>query len=104
MDLDELDDVFAASNARARRGRRLARLTFVATAGLTAFFVTLGVVLADPCSQMMCPMFETPPGPNVAQVTMGLGIAGLAAGLVWMWRILRAGRDLAARSSRFHRY
>ena len=103
MDLDELDDAFAASNARARRGRRFARLTFVATAGLAAF-VTLAVVLADPCSGMMCPMFETPPGPNVAQVTMGLGIAGLAAGLVWMWRILRAGRDLDARSSRFHRY
>ena len=100
--VDQLNDAMAESNARAKLGQRLARVTLVVTAALAAF-VTYAVVVADPCAGMMCPMFQTPPGPNVADVTLGVGLAGLAGGLLWMWRIVRADRDPDARSSRLRR-
>ena len=102
MNLDELNDALAESNARGRRGRVLAWLTLAMTAALAAF-VTYAVVVADPCPGMMCPMFDTPPSPNLADVTFGVGFAGLALGLLWMWRIVRADGDPVARSSRLHR-
>jgi hypothetical protein len=99
MNLDQLNDALAESNARARRGRELAWMTLVLTAAL-AGFVTFLIVTANPCAGMMCPMFDHPPGPAVGDVTMGLGFAGLAVGLLWMWRIVRADRDPDARSWR----
>jgi hypothetical protein len=101
MDIDELNALMADSNRRARQGHVLARLIFAAAAGLSAFAAYV-VVLADPCSGMMCPMFVRPPGPNLGDFTLGGGFAGLALGLTWMWRILRADRDPQARSSRLH--
>ena len=99
MDLDQLNDAMAESNARARKGRTLAWVGFVVTAALVALVVYV-VVVADPCAGMMCPMFDYPPSPNVGDVTMGLGFGGLAVGLLWMWRIVRADRDPDARSWR----
>jgi hypothetical protein len=99
MDLDQLNDALAESNARARRGHALAWVTLVVTAVL-AGFVTYVVAVADPCAGMMCPMFDYPPGPAVGDVTMGVGFTGLAVGLLWMWRIVRADRDPDARSWR----
>ena len=99
MELDQLNDALAESNARARRGHSLARVTLVVTAAL-AGFVTYVFAVSDPCAGMMCPMFDYPPSPNVGDVTMGLGLAGLAVGLLWMWRIARADRDPDARSWR----
>jgi hypothetical protein len=102
MDIDQLNHAMAESNARARRGHNLAWVMLAMTAALAAF-VTYAFVVADRCSGMMCPMFEALPWPNVGDVTMGAGFAGLAAGLIWMWRIVRADRDPDARSSRLHR-
>jgi hypothetical protein len=99
VDLDQLNDALAESNARARRGHALAWVTLVVTAALAAF-VTYVFAVADPCGGMMCPMFDYPPGPTVGDVTKGLGLAGLAVGLLWMWRIVRADRDPDARSWR----
>jgi hypothetical protein len=99
MDLDRLNYALAESNARARGGRALAWVTLVMTAAL-AGFVTYVVAVADPCAGMMCPMFDYPPGPTAGDVTMGLGLAGLALGLLWMWRIVRADRDPDAGSWR----
>ena len=102
MDFDELNYAMAESNTRARRGRRSAWIGFVVTTALVAVFVLL-FTTADPCSGMMCPRFKAPPSPNLADVTLGVGLAGLAVGLIWMWRIVRADRDPDARSSRLHR-
>ncbi len=99
MDVDELNDFLAESSRRARFGRAIARLIFVLTAGLVVFLVS-AFVLAPP--QCMCPMFATPPeafGLPLSVVTP-LGIAGLAAGLFWMWRIVRADPDPEARTWR----
>jgi hypothetical protein len=99
MDLEELNDALAESNVRAREGRALARVMFVATVALAGFLAY--VVLAAPkCGGMMCPMFDSPPSPNIGDVTMAVGLAGLLIGLVWMWRIVRAEGDPDARSWR----
>ena len=100
MDFDELNDFLAESNARARSGRALAWAMVVLTAGLVAFLV-YALILAPP--QCMCPMFQTPPeafGLSIGVVTVGLGFAGLAAGLIWMWRIVRGDRAPDTRSWR----
>jgi hypothetical protein len=99
MDLDELNDALAESNARARKGNAVAWVTFVVTAVLAGFLTYVSVV-APQCGGMMCPMFDSPPGPSVGHVMLGLGLAGLAVGLTWMWRIVRADRDPDARSWR----
>jgi hypothetical protein len=99
MDLDQLNDALAESNARARRGRELAEVMLVVTAAL-AGFVTYVFAVRDPCAGMMCPPFDYPPSPNIGDVTMGVGLVGLAVGLLWMWRIVRADRDPDARSWR----
>jgi len=75
---------------------------FVSTVVLVALVVYV-FVLAPPQCGGMCPMFDTPPSPNARDVTLGVGLAGLAAGLIWMWRIVRADRDPDARSGRLHR-
>jgi hypothetical protein len=102
MDLDEVNDLMAESNALARQRHLLAWLMLIGALGLSAF-ATYAVVFADPCSGTMCPMFVEPPGPSVGSITIGVGFAGLALGLLWMWRIVRADRDPDARSSRIHR-
>jgi hypothetical protein len=94
MDFDELNTALAESNMRARLGRTNARLMFVLTAGLVALFVYV-FVLAPP--QFMGPIGYIEP---IDRVTTRLGLVGLAAGLFWMWRIVRADLDPDGRSWR----
>ena len=100
MDFDELNTFLAESNKQARHGRTIARLTFVVTTALVAFLLAYAFVLTPQC---MCPMFGTPPetfGMSLG-VAIGLvGFVGLASGLYWMWRIVRADLDPDARSWR----
>ncbi|MDQ3129123.1 MAG: hypothetical protein M3Q66_11815 [Chloroflexota bacterium] len=101
MDFDELNDVLAESNRHARHGRAIARLILVLTAGLIVFLLALAFVVApSPC---MCPMFATPPeafGLPLGVILVTVGFVGLAAGLFWMWRIVRADPEPDARSWR----
>jgi hypothetical protein len=100
MGFDELNDAMARSNARARRGRVLARLMFTATAGLIGFGAV--VYLLTP-SCFMCPMYIEPQGPITDDTVMAFGLAGLAVGLLWMWRIVRADPEPDSRSWRYRR-
>ncbi|HET7473298.1 MAG TPA: hypothetical protein VFJ71_09255 [Candidatus Limnocylindrales bacterium] len=104
MNLDELNRAMAESNADARYGRRVARLTFAVTSALVAF-VFCETVLASP-NVMGDSMFA--PVPNVVGIPLGvliegLGFAGTAVGLIWMWRIVRADGDPHAPSWRHRR-
>lgn len=92
MDFDELNDAMAESNRRARRGRTFARLTFASTVALVMFAFFL--LAAAP--GMMGGMG----GPDTSQIDI-LGLVGLATGLYWMWRIVRADPDPDARSWRY---
>ncbi len=94
MDIDDLNDAMAESNRRARRGRTIARLLFGGTVGLIAFALLFFFVIAPP--MCMCPMFPNPPGLFGIPRDLIIGIAGTvgtAAGLFWMWRIVRTEPD-----------
>ncbi len=96
MDFDELNDAMAESNRRARSGRTIARHTFASTVLLV--MVTFIVVAAAPTG--MGPV--TPPIEMMLTTPLGqLGLVGLATGLFWMWRIVRADPDPDARSWRY---
>jgi hypothetical protein len=100
MDFDELNDHMARSNARARSGRALAWLMFSMTAALVGFVAFLALV-DPPCGGLTCPMFIIPASPNIGDALDGLAAVGLAAGLLWMWRIVRSDGDPEARSWRY---
>ncbi|HTG41781.1 MAG TPA: hypothetical protein VK697_09225 [Methylomirabilota bacterium] len=77
-----IDDLFAKSWRRARRGRATARL-MLAAAILAVAFMILFVLAA--------PNYTYTPEPNPPDVLVfGIAVLGFAIGLAWMWRILRA--------------
>ena len=77
-----IDDLFAKSWRRARRGRATA-LLMLAAAILAVAFIIL-IVLAAP-NYMYTP---EPKPPDV--IVLGIPVLGFVIGLAWMWRILRA--------------
>ncbi len=89
MDFDELNDAMAESNRRARRGRTIARQMFASTVALV--MVAFALFAAAPTG-----MGSFGPSPIEGVLTMPigqLGLVGLAAGLFWMWRIVRPDPD-----------
>jgi protein-S-isoprenylcysteine O-methyltransferase Ste14 len=83
-DLADLDEFMAQSNAKARRGREIARGLVTAVLVLLAFVGLLFLNLPDP---MGAPFFE----PSLSEwILPGLGVLGILVGLAWMVRILRA--------------
>jgi hypothetical protein len=83
-DLAELDEFMAQSNAKARRGREIARGLVAAVLVLLAFVTVLLLNLPDP---MGGPIFE----PSLSGwILPGLGVLGILLGLAWMVRIFRA--------------
>ncbi len=93
MDFDVLNDAMAKSSRRAQRGRAIAELMIVLTAGLVA---VLGFVFISGPPQCMCPMFESRTeafGLPWSVIIGMVGFVGLATGLFWMWRIVRADPD-----------
>jgi hypothetical protein len=96
VDLNEFNEFMEESNARARRGRRLARLMFAAaliTLGFPAFFF----IAAPNGPQGM--YLEEPPALGVAAPVVA--ILGIVIGLAWMIRILRADPEPDSRSWRY---
>ena len=94
MDLDEFNEFMEQSNARARRGRRLARMMFAAAIIALAVYAFLFVA---------APNFTDGfynPGP-IGLLVPAIGVAALAVGLVWMIRILRADPEPDAKSWRY---
>jgi hypothetical protein len=90
----DLYEFMQESNARARRGRRLAHAIFAVgliPLGLAAFFF------------IAAPNFTGgfyDPGP-IGLIIPAIGFAALFVGLVWMIRILRADPEPDAKSWRY---
>jgi protein-S-isoprenylcysteine O-methyltransferase Ste14 len=83
-DLAELDEFMARSNAKARRGREIARGLVTAVLVLLAFVTFLLLNLPNP---MGGGFFE----PSLTRwILPGLGVLGILLGLAWMVRIFRA--------------
>jgi hypothetical protein len=82
---DRVDDLFAKSWRRARRGRATARLMLAAAILAVAFIIL--IVLAAP-NYMYTP---EPKPPDVFM--LGIPVLGFVIGLAWMWRILRANPE-----------
>ena len=80
-DLAELDQFMARSNAKARRGRRIARLIFVAAVWFVALVAFL--VIAAPNTM----------GPEPDRWPLVAGVVGAGVGLLWIIRIIRADRE-----------
>jgi hypothetical protein len=77
-----IDDVFAKSWRRARRGRATARLMLAAAILAVAFIILFGLA---------APNYMYTPEPNPPDVLVfGIPVLGFVIGLAWMWRILRA--------------
>jgi hypothetical protein len=96
----DLDEFMARSNARAWRGRRVARALFaeaVFMIGFLAFILVMGPNTIDPMMR--------PSGLVTAMgiIVPGAGAIGLLIGLAWMWRILRANPEPDSRSWRYRR-
>ncbi len=96
MDLKELDDFMADSNARALRGRLLAHellgLVILVIFCLAAFLFIAAPNFIDGMS--------LGPGPFPA---WALGAAGIVVGLVWMVRIARAKPEPDTKAWRYRR-
>jgi hypothetical protein len=92
--LNEFNEFMEQSNARALRGRRLARLMFAAALiplAVAAFFF------------VAAPNFTGgfyDPGP-IGLLVPAIGVAALVVGLAWMVRILRADPEPDAKSWRY---
>jgi protein-S-isoprenylcysteine O-methyltransferase Ste14 len=80
----DLDEFMARSNARARRGRRVARQLFV----LTVLFLGL---FAYALSEWITAVFI--PWSLTSMMVLGLFLLLIATGLAWMVRILRAHHE-----------
>jgi hypothetical protein len=76
----------AGMTGRGLRGRRLARLMFVAA--IVPALLTSFLFVAAPHTSG--PMFAEPPDPLVASIVIGAGILAYVVGLAWMIRIYRA--------------
>jgi hypothetical protein len=84
-DLADLDELMAQSNAKARRGRRIARLIF---AEGVSFAAVAGFVMIIATSNQRGGYIA---GPGLMPwIGPGLGVLGILVGLAWMVRILRA--------------
>ena len=83
VDLAELDEFMAQSNAKARRGRASARGLFAAGLVVLAFVTLLFLNLPNPIGTLAEPGL-------IDRIAPGIGILGILVGLAWMWRILRA--------------
>jgi hypothetical protein len=88
----DLDEHFARSFARARRGRAKARAIFLYGLGLPAL-ATFFIVAAP---QSM----GGGPDPRMGWL-LGVAAVGVTIGLIWMWRILRADPEADARPWRY---
>jgi hypothetical protein len=93
----DLDDLMAESNARARRGRLLARQMF----GGVVFVLLLAAFLAVAAPNGPSAMFNDPG--LIAIAIPVVGIIGLVVGLAWMVRILRADPEPDAKAWRYRR-
>jgi protein-S-isoprenylcysteine O-methyltransferase Ste14 len=83
-DLAELDEFMAQSNAKARRGREIARGLVTAVLVLLAFVACLFLSMPN---TMGGGFFE----PSLTEwILPGLGVLGILLGLAWMVRIFRA--------------
>jgi protein-S-isoprenylcysteine O-methyltransferase Ste14 len=83
VDLADLDEFMAQSNAKARRGREIARVLVTAVLVLLAFVAFLFLNMPNTIG----PLFE----PRLTDwIVPGLGILGILVGLGWMVRIFRA--------------
>jgi protein-S-isoprenylcysteine O-methyltransferase Ste14 len=84
VDLAELNEFMAQSNAKARRGREIARGLVTAVLVLVAAVALLFLNMPNP---MGGPFFESS---LTEWIVPGLGVLGILVGLAWMVRILRA--------------
>lgn len=91
----DLNEFMAKSNARARRGRRIAREIF----GGAVFAPLLAAFLFVGAPNGPTAMFANP-GP-ISLIVPGIGILGLVIGLLWMVRILRAHHEPEAKGWRY---
>ena len=94
MDINEFNEFMQESNARALRGRRLARLMFavaVLPLAVAAFFFVAAPNFIDGFYN---------PSP-IGLLVPAIGVAALVVGLVWMIRILRADPEPDAKSWRY---
>lgn len=91
----DLNDFMAESNARARRGRRIARAMF----GVAVFAPLLVAFLFVVAPNGPTAMFAGP-GP-IWVIVPGTAILGLVIGLLWMVRILRAHHEPEAKGWRY---
>jgi hypothetical protein len=91
----DLDEYMTRSNARARRGRYVARLILAAAVSLAA---TIVVAFAPALSSGL----GAATGPDgLPALSPALGIGGTIVGLVWMIRILHADYDPDAATWRY---
>jgi hypothetical protein len=81
----DLNEYMQRSNVRARRGRRIARLIFAEAVGFVALVGFFVIVAAS--NQRSG--YIADPG-LIPWIAPGLGTLGIAVGLAWMIRILRA--------------
>jgi protein-S-isoprenylcysteine O-methyltransferase Ste14 len=96
----DLDEFMARSNARARRGRRVARALFAEAIGLVVLLAFLFVAAPNTIGPMMRPSWFVA---AMGMIVPGAGVLGLIIGLAWMWRILRANPEPDSRSWRYRR-
>jgi hypothetical protein len=89
----DLDEFMARSNARARRGRRVARQLFAVPVLLVASL--LFIYLNQPSF-----MYEAPPN-TLSAILFGVAVMIFVVGLAWMVRILRAHAEPDAGSWRY---
>jgi type IV secretory pathway TrbD component len=84
-DLADLDEFMAQSNAKARRGRRIARLIF---AEGVSFVPVAGFVMIIAASNQRGSLIADPG--LTPWIAPSFGVLGILVGLAWMVRILRA--------------
>lgn len=100
MDLRQFDDFMADSNARAHRGRALARNMFGAA---TVFVLLMAGFLFVASPNGPSAMMINPVPFTVDLALPALGVLGLIVGLAWMIRILRADPNPDAKAWRYRR-
>jgi hypothetical protein len=77
----DIDESMAESNAKAQRGRRIAREMF---AGALLILVVIAFFM------LVAPNTMGPEPDSRATLLSAVGVLGVAIGLLWMVRILRA--------------
>jgi hypothetical protein len=98
VDLNEFNEFMEESNARARRGRRLARLIFAVAVSPLAVVAFLFVAAPNGPQGM----YLQEPQPHALVVAAPfIPILGIVIGLVWMVRIFRADPEPDAKSWRY---